>query len=197
MQKLIKSIVEDNIELKQNFFHINTELIIEVVEVITKALKRRNKILLFGNGGSAADCQHIAAEFVGRFKLERPSLAAIALTTDTSIITAIGNDYGFANIFSRQIEGLGNKYDIAIAISTSGNSNNVLNGVKKAKELELITIGFTGSTGGLLSPLVDYHFNVPHRSAARVQEVHIMLGHVLCELIELCLESYKIKSFTG
>lgn len=184
MQKLIKSIVEESIELKKNFFNANTVLIIQVSEVISKALQNRNKVLLFGNGGSAADCQHIAAEFVGRFKTQRPSLAAIALTTDTSIITAIGNDYGFEKIFSRQIEGLGRKGDIVIAISTSGNSNNVLKGIEKAKELGLITIGFTGNTGGLLGSIVDYHFNIPHSASARVQEVHIMLSHILCELVE-------------
>jgi D-sedoheptulose 7-phosphate isomerase len=189
MQQLIKSIVDESIELKNNFFLVNTEPIIEVAGVIAKALKNGNKILLFGNGGSAADCQHIAAEFVGRFKIERTSLAAIALTTDSSILTAIGNDYGFQNIFSRQVEGLGHKGDIAISITTSGNSNNVLNGIGKAKEIGLVTIGFTGSTGGLLGPMVDYHFNVPHRLSARVQEIHIMLGHILCELVELCLDT--------
>jgi D-sedoheptulose 7-phosphate isomerase len=194
MQQLIQSIIDESIELKQHFFSINAESIITVSEILAQALKNKNKILLFGNGGSAADCQHIAAEFVGRFKLDRNSLAAIALTTDTSVLTAIGNDYGFVNIFSRQIEGLGHRGDIAIAISTSGNSDNVLNGVKKAKELGLITIGFTGSTGGLLGLLVDYHFNVPHRASARVQEIHIMLGHILCELVETCLITKSVPS---
>ena len=141
-------------------------------------------MLLFGNGGSAADAQHIAAELVGRFKRERRPIPAIALTTDTSILTAIGNDYGFDQIFSRQIRALGRKGDVAIAISTSGNSANVLLAADAAREMELITVGLTGGDGGNLGAKVQYHLNVPHAAPARVQEVHIMVGHILCDLVE-------------
>jgi D-sedoheptulose 7-phosphate isomerase len=147
-------------------------------------LVRGNKVLLFGNGGSAADAQHIAAEWMGRFQFERQPYPAIALTTDTSILTAIGNDYGFDRVFERQIQALGQKGDIALAISTSGNSPNVLSATDAATEAGLITVGLTGKDGGRLGAKVRYHLNVPHTLSARVQEVHIMIGHILCELVE-------------
>jgi D-sedoheptulose 7-phosphate isomerase len=147
------------------------------------------KILLFGNGGSAADAQHIAAEFVGQFQIGRPPLAAVALTTDTSILTCIGNDLGYEQVFVRQVKALGKPGDLAIAISTSGNSPNVLLAAEAANEMGLVTAALTGSDGGKLGPMVRFHFNVPHRSTARVQETHIMLGHILCELVESDLKT--------
>jgi len=184
MRDLIRATVAESIELKKDFFLANEELIARVASEIGSSFDRGNKVLLFGNGGSAADAQHIAAEWVGRFKRERRALPAIALTTDTSILTAIGNDYGFDQIFARQIHALGSKGDVAIALSTSGNSANVLLAADAAREMELITVGLTGRDGGNLGAKVQYHLNVPHALSARIQEVHIMVGHILCELVE-------------
>jgi D-sedoheptulose 7-phosphate isomerase len=180
----IRLAVADSLELKRAFFHNNEELIAEVAREIRSALIRGNKILLFGNGGSAADAQHIAAEWMGRFQFERQPYPAIALTTDTSILTAIGNDYGFDRVFVRQLQALGRKGDIAVAISTSGDSPNVLAATDTATEAGLITVGLTGRDGGRLGAKVRYHLNVPHALSARIQEVHIMIGHILCELVE-------------
>jgi D-sedoheptulose 7-phosphate isomerase len=176
--------VAESLELKRAFFLNNEELIAEVAREIRASLARGNKLLLFGNGGSAADAQHIAAEWIGRFQLERKPYPAIALTTDTSILTAIGNDYGFEQIFVRQIQALGCKGDIAVAISTSGNSPNVLAATDVATEAGLITVGLTGGDGGRLGSKVRYHLNVPHTQSARIQEVHIMISHILIELVE-------------
>jgi D-sedoheptulose 7-phosphate isomerase len=142
-----------------------------------------------GNGGSAADCQHLAAEFVGRFKLERKGYPAIALTTDTSILTAVGNDYSFDSIFSRQIEALGKEGDLVVGISTSGNSKNIIRGVEKAKELGLYTVGLLGKDGGALKDLVDLPLVVPIDNTARIQECHILIGHIVCEIVEERLAS--------
>lgn len=155
-----------------------------VAEIMGKALKDGNKLFFCGNGGSAADSQHLAAEFIGRFQTERNSLPAIALTTDTSILTSIGNDYGFEYIFSRQVEGLGKKGDVFIGISTSGKSKNVLLGVEKAKNMGLTTIALTGKDGGVLKDVCDICLNVAHPNTARVQEAHIFIGYVLCELLD-------------
>ncbi len=156
----------------------------QVTREILKAFKSGHKILLCGNGGSAADAQHIAAEFIARFKRERRSLPAIALTTDTSILTAIANDYEYDKVFSRQIEGLGQKGDILIAISTSGNSANVLEAVKQAKAQELIAIGFAGFSGGKLKDLVDLAYVVPSKKTPHVQEMHITALHAISEVVE-------------
>jgi D-sedoheptulose 7-phosphate isomerase len=180
----IRLAVAESLELKRSFFRGNEKLIAEVAHEIRSALVRGNKMLLFGNGGSAADAQHIAAEWIGRFQFERPPYPAIALTADTSILTAIGNDYGFDRVFARQIQALGRQGDIAIALSTSGNSPNVLEATDAATEAGLITVGLTGRDGGRLGPKVRYHLNVPHALSARIQEVHIMVGHILCELVE-------------
>jgi D-sedoheptulose 7-phosphate isomerase len=180
----IRRIVIESLELKKVFFQNNEGLIAEVAREIRSALVRGNKVLLFGNGGSAADAQHIAAEWVGRFQFDRQPFPAIALTTDASILTAIGNDYGFDQVFVRQIQALGCKGDIAVAISTSGNSPNVLKATEAATEAGLITVGLTGRDGGHLGAKVRYHLNVPHTLSARIQEVHIMIGHILCELVE-------------
>ncbi len=180
----IRTAVNESIELKKAFFAANEKLIAEAARAICTALESGGKILLYGNGGSAADAQHIAAEWIGRFQKERRPLPAIALTTDTSILTAIGNDYGYDQVFARQIRALGQKGDIAVAISTSGNSPNVLMATDAAREIGMITIGLTGRDGGILGAKVHYHLNVPHRLSARIQEVHIMIGHILCELAE-------------
>lgn len=184
MRDLIRAAVAESIELKKDFFLANEQIIAQVAREICSSLDRGNKVLLFGNGGSAADAQHIAAEWVGRFRKERRALPAIALTTDTSILTAVGNDYGFDQIFARQIHALGIKGDVAIALSTSGDSTNVLLAAEAARERELITVGLTGRDGGKLGAKVQYHLNVPHALSARIQEVHIMVGHILCELVE-------------
>jgi D-sedoheptulose 7-phosphate isomerase len=180
----IRKAVVGSLEIKKVFFAANEKLIAQVAREICSAIEDGRKVLLFGNGGSAADAQHIAAEFVGRFQRERRPIPAIALTTDTSILTAVGNDYGFDWIFTRQMRALGQKGDVAIAISTSGNSPNVLAAADAARQMGLITVGLTGRDGGKLGGKVQYHLNVPHDSSARVQEVHIMIGHILCELVE-------------
>ena len=154
------------------------------INIIEECLKKDKKIILFGNGGSAADAQHIAAEFVGRFNMERKSYAAIALTTDSSIITSIGNDYSFDQIFSRQCESLVTKNDVVIGISTSGNSINVKNGLITAKKNGAKTIGLLGNTGGEIKSIVDYPLIVESNSTARIQEIHRIISHIICDLVE-------------
>ncbi len=163
------------------------EPIIDAAEIITEALRRGNKLLLFGNGGSAADSQHIAAEFVNRFMIERPPLPAIALTTDSSVITSIGNDYGFSEIFVKQIKALGNRGDVAIAISTSGASQNILKGVRAAKKMEIVTVGLTSVKGKKLIDLVDLPLVIPSEYTPRIQEAHIVVGHILCDMTDMML----------
>jgi D-sedoheptulose 7-phosphate isomerase len=152
---------------------------------LLKALDAGNKVILFGNGGSAADSQHIAGELVSKFRRERKALPAIALTTDTSILTSIANDFGFEYVFARQVEALGAPGDIALGISTSGNSPNVIHALRVARQLGLVTIGFTGEDGGELKDAVDICFQVPSNSTPRIQEMHITVAHTLCELIEI------------
>jgi len=179
----ITTIFDDSIKVISQT-KVLSEKINQVASKTITCLKNDGKVILFGNGGSAADAQHMAAELIGRFQLERKSIPAIALTTDTSIITSIGNDYDFNNIFSRQIESLVNKNDIIIAISTSGNSNNVINGIMKAKENGSFVIGLTGNSGGKLQSIVDILLNVPSNDTARIQESHRIIIHSLCQLIE-------------
>ncbi len=159
--------------------------IVEAARLISDCLNSGGKLLFFGNGGSAADAQHLAAEFVGRFVVERHALAAIALTTDTSILTAVGNDYGFDQIFSRQIQGLGQPDDIAVGISTSGNSPNVIAGIQEASKLRLKTVALAGKDGGALAKAADFPIVVRCANTARVQECHIAIGHIFCELVEM------------
>lgn len=161
-----------------------SQKISKAVELTIRTYKNGNKVLLCGNGGSAADCQHIAAELVGRFKKDRKALAAIALTTNTSVITAISNDYGYDLLFARQVEALGKRGDILFALSTSGNSVNIIKAVKLAKKLGLITIGLIGGDGGKLKKIVDLSIVVPAKSSDRIQEVHITIGHIICDLVE-------------
>ncbi len=184
MIETIRRAVADSLQLKQSFFAANEARIAELARDICRALESGRKILIFGNGGSAADAQHIAAEFVGRFQRERRPLAAIALTTDTSILTSLSNDYGYEQVFVRQLLALGQSGDVSIAISTSGNSDNVLLAAETAAEIGMVTAGLTGSDGGKLGAMVHYHLNVPHKATARVQEVHIMIGHIVCELVD-------------
>lgn len=156
----------------------------DMAKICEKALRSGHKILICGNGGSAADAQHIAAEFVGRFHNERCSLPAIALTTDTSILTAVGNDYSFAHVFSRQVEGLGNPGDVLWGISTSGNSPDVLEALKTAREKGLTTIGSTGKTGGVMVLWCDAFLVVPDEVTARIQEIHMLAAHIICQIID-------------
>ena len=160
------------------------ETIEKMAEVCRTAIQQGNKILLCGNGGSAADSQHIAAEFVGRFVKERRGLPAIAFTTDTSILTAIGNDYGYDDIFRRQVEALGNKGDVLLGISTSGNSQNVVKAFEEAKKQGIHTLAFTGAKESKMSAVAEYTLRVPASVTARVQECHIMVGHMICEAVD-------------
>jgi D-sedoheptulose 7-phosphate isomerase len=184
MKDRLLSAFADSATVKQQFAREHADRIVQVATLMTMAFREGHKILLFGNGGSATDAAHLAAEFVGRYTRERDPLPAIALATDIAAITCIANDYGFEELFARQIRAHGQKGDVAIAISTSGNSPNVLKGVEAARACGLTTIGWTGGTGGKLAGMVEYPFVVPSTVTARIQESHITLGHVLCELIE-------------
>ena len=184
MEDHIIKTFKESIRVKDTFINENLSKMVNVIEALTAALKAGNKILLFGNGGSAADAQHIAAEFVNRFVIERPPLPAIALTTDTSVITSIGNDYDFSEIFSKQIRAIGQAGDVAWGISTSGSSPNIIKAMEAAKKIGMITIGMTGKDGGEIAKMVDYSLNVSSNSTPRVQEVHITVGHVICEMID-------------
>ncbi len=183
MKQLILDILENSQQVKRRFVEGNIDTIIKCTDMIAACISSAHKILIFGNGGSAADAQHLAAEFVNRFKIERPPLAAIALTTDTSLLTSIGNDFHFDDIFSKQIEALGNKNDIAWGISTSGNSANVIKAIQIAKSRGLKTIGMTGR-GGELAACADQVISAESDDTPRIQEAHITVGHILCELVD-------------
>ena len=180
----IAELFADSIRVKEQFVSQYASLIREVSELIVSCFRNGNKLLLMGNGGSSSDASHIAGEFVNRFLKDRPPLPAIALNTDMAVITSIGNDYGFNLIFSRQVETLAKEGDIVIAISTSGNSPNVIAAVETARKMGNTTIGLTGGSGGKLASLVDYAFIVPSKATPRIQEVHITLGHVICQVVE-------------
>jgi D-sedoheptulose 7-phosphate isomerase len=184
IDELVLKIFKESNRLKEQFIQENADRIAKIIDVITSTLNKGNKILLFGNGGSAADAQHLAAEFVNRFMIERPPLPAIALTTDTSIITSIGNDYDFSEIFAKQIRAIGQAGDVAWGISTSGNSPNVVKAMETAKKMGLITIGMTGRDGGNIAMIADYTLNVASNSTPRIQEVHIVIGHAVCEMVD-------------
>ena len=184
MKEFVLTTFADSASIKQQFAREHADRIVQVAKLIAAAFRDGHKVLLFGNGGSATDAAHIAAELVGRYKRERTPLPAIALATDIAAITSIANDYGYDELFARQVRAHGQKGDIAIAISTSGNSPNVLKGVVAARERGMTTIAWTGGTGGKLAEFVDYPFLVPSTVTARIQESHITLGHVLCELVE-------------
>lgn len=178
---------EAGTRLREYFFTENADLVVDAARALAVCLARGGKILFCGNGGSAADAQHLAAELVNRFEIDRPPLAAIALTTDTSILTAIGNDFDFDNIFAKQVQALGAPEDVLVGISTSGNSENVLRAFATARENALVTLSLTGGDGGKLAELSDIHINVPERSTALVQEIHIAVGHLLCRLVDYFL----------
>ena len=186
MSQKIKDIISASISVKQQL--LEDEKIIstltDCVTVIVDAFTKGNKVLFCGNGGSAADAQHLAAEFSGRFYIDRDALPAEALHCNTSYLTAVGNDYSYDVIYSRIIKGIGNKGDILIGLSTSGNSANVVKAFEMAKQKEMITIGFTGFTGGAMKEISDYLLNVPSTNTPRIQESHILLGHIICELVE-------------
>jgi D-sedoheptulose 7-phosphate isomerase len=186
MKKIILDTLQDSIDVKDRFIKNNVDLIERGANILASGIVSGHKILIFGNGGSAADAQHIAAEFVNRFQIERPPLAALALTTDTSIITSIGNDYHFDEIFSKQIAALGRKDDIAVGISTSGSSKNVVKAIQAAKNIGMFTIGLTGR-GGEIAACSDLVFAVESDTTARIQETHITLGHILCDLVDRIL----------
>ena len=186
MKNIVLNILQESIRVKDRFIKDNIPLILRGADMLVSCITSGNKILIFGNGGSAADAQHIAAEFVNRFQIERPPLAALALTTDTSIITSIGNDYNFDEIFSKQVQALGKKDDVAIGISTSGSSKNVIQAIHAAGKIGMFTIGLTGR-GGELAQCADLVFAVKSDITARIQEAHITLGHILCDLVERIL----------
>lgn len=181
----------ENLEKLKNSDYIDQML--KSINIILECMKKGGKILIAGNGGSAADAQHFAAEIVGRFMLERKGYPAIALTTDTSILTAVGNDYGYDQVFSRQVEALGTKDDVFIGLSTSGNSKNVILAIEKAKKMGLKVIGMTGRDGGTMKNISDVCINMPYNESARIQEHHLMSYHLMCEFIEKELKDYYEK----
>ena len=188
MKTSVEKTINAHIELIQSLQPMGHS--IEMVgQRLCQALQMGRNILFIGNGGRAADAQHLAAEIVGRFEKERAGLAALALTTDTSTLTSIANDYGFDYIFSRQVEALGNREDVLLVISTSGSSPNIIEAVKAAKTKGITTVGLFGKTGGELKTLVDHALMVPSHNTARIQEAHILIGHILCQLIEESLFS--------
>jgi len=187
MRDKIKDTFLQSIQLKEQLLHNNLRQIVEITEIIIGSLKKGGKILIFGNGGSAADAQHIAAELIGRFKRDRSALAAIALTTNTSILTSLANDYGYEVIFAKQIEALGKKNDVAIGISTSGKAKNVITGIKQAKRMGIKTVALSGGDGGDLTRSADFSLLVPSNITARIQEAHITIGHAICEIVEYTL----------
>tara|TARA_B110000008_G_C16907280_1_gene539170 strand:+ start:546 stop:1112 length:567 start_codon:yes stop_codon:yes gene_type:complete len=185
MQKIINKEFDSHLIAAKATAENIPENIEEAAKVCIECLKNDGKILLFGNGGSAGDAQHIAAELVGRYKNERKALSAIALTTDTSALTCIGNDYGYEKVFSRQVEALALKGDVVIGISTGGTSINVLNALKTANRIGCISIGLSGRSGGQFNSLCDINLIAQSDETARIQEIHILIGHIICELIDL------------
>ncbi|MDD5473269.1 MAG: D-sedoheptulose 7-phosphate isomerase [Candidatus Methanoperedens sp.] len=183
-ENLISDYIERSIQTKKELRKTNIEVIAQIVELIIDAYRQGKKVVWFGNGGSAADAQHLACELVSKFFLERKALASFALTTNTSELTAIANDYDFSRVFARQVEALVNPGDIVIGISTSGSSPNVIEGIKEAKHLGAITIAFTGASGGKLKGIADFLLDVPSEITPHIQESHIMIGHIICYLVE-------------
>jgi len=186
MQEYIKKQIRASLEVKERILADGklTLLIKEVSQKCVEVYKNGNKTLIAGNGGSAADAQHIAGEFVSRFYFDRPGMPSIALTTDTSILTAIGNDYGYDKLFARQIQANAKKSDMFIGISTSGNSTNIIEALKECKLMGIITVGLTGESGGKMADLCDYCIKVPSKETPRIQESHILIGHIICSIVE-------------
>ncbi len=187
MKDIINGILQDSLRIKAEFIEDNAEKLISLSEKIAAAFTIDRKLLLCGNGGSAADAQHLAAEFVNRFEMERPPLPAVSLATDTSILTCVGNDYSFDEVFTKQIKAIGLEGDILLAISTSGNSSNVLSAAAAAREMGIFVAGLTGKNGGKLKDVSDLCLVVKSDVTARIQEVHIMAGHVICKLVDYIL----------
>lgn len=183
-QEKIRRMAEEAIEAKRRFFNESTADVARAAQLISERMRAGGKLLIFGNGGSAADAQHIAAELAFRMGRERAALPALALTTDTSLLTAISNDRSFDHVFARQLQAVGRKGDVALAISTSGNSANVIEAVKEARTMGIATVALLGAEGGETAKLVDLALIVPHNDTPRIQEVHIAIGHIICQLIE-------------
>jgi len=183
MEAIIRESIKSSILVHERLFDIAGD-IKKASELMVKCIISGNKVIFAGNGGSAADSQHLAAELVNRFRMERKPMAGLALTTDTSVITSIGNDYSFDDIFTKQLKALGQKGDVFLAISTSGNSRNILNALRVARDMEIGSIGLTGKGGGSMKDLVDVLIDVPSTDTARIQEAHILIGHILCEIVE-------------
>jgi D-sedoheptulose 7-phosphate isomerase len=184
MENIIQKRFKESTEVKNRFLKENLSRLLDVVKLISLCFEAGNKLFFFGNGGSAADAQHLAAEFVNRYIMDRPPLPAIALTTDTSILTSVSNDFSFSEVFAKQLKALGKEGDVAVGISTSGTSPNIIKAFEVAKEMGMKTIALTGNDGGSLVKIADVSLIVPSSSTPRIQEVHILIGHILCELVE-------------
>ena len=184
MKESIVQAFEESARIKVKFARENADKIVEVVQLIAQAFREGRKVILFGNGGSAMDASHIAAEFMNRFLIERPPLPAVALNSDTALLTCISNDYDFSQVFSKQLSALGHEGDVVIGISTSGNSPNVVKGLEVAKKNGMKTVALTGGTGGKMAGLADYAFIIPTKVTPRIQEAHITLGHAICQLVD-------------
>jgi len=190
MRDRIKDVLLESIQVKEELLRNYVSQIKDIADLMIESLKKGGKVILCGNGGSAADAQHIAAEFIGRFKKDRSALAAISLTTNTSVLTSLANDYGYDVVFAKQVEALGQKNDIVVGISTSGKAKNVALALKQAKKQNLKTVALTGGDGGDIAKFAEVSFIVPSAVTARIQEAHITVGHIICELVEqeLCQE---------
>jgi D-sedoheptulose 7-phosphate isomerase len=184
MENIIQKRFKECGEVRARFLKENLPKFLETINLISQAFERGNKLFLFGNGGSAADAQHIAAEFVNRYIIDRPPLPAIALTTDTSILTSVSNDSAFQEIFAKQVKALGKEGDVAIGLSTSGNSSNVIKAFEVAREMGIKTVALAGNDGGMLARIADIAMIVPSSSTPRIQETHILVAHILCEMVE-------------
>ncbi len=190
MRERIKDILLESIQVKEEILRNQVDSILQIAVLMIDCLKKDGKVIVFGNGGSASDSQHIAAELVGRFKKDRSALAGIALTTNTSILTSLANDYGYDVVFARQVEALGKKNDVVLGISTSGKAKSVALGIKQAKKMGIKTVALSGGDGGDIVKLADVSLVVPSKVTARIQEAHITIAHIICEMIEqeLCQE---------
>jgi len=184
MENIILKRFKESSEVKTRFLKENLPKLLDVIKLISHTFEGGNKLFFFGNGGSAADAQHMAAEFVNRYIMNRPPLPAIALTTDTSILTSVSNDFAFSEVFAKQLRALGKERDVAIGITTTGNSPNIIKAFEVAKEMGMKTVAFTGNDGGVIGKMVDFPLVVPSASTPRIQEAHILIGHILCEMVE-------------
>ena len=184
MENIILKRFKESSEVKTRFLKENLPKLLDVIKLISHTFEGGNKLFFFGNGGSAADAQHMAAEFVNRYIINRPPLPAIALTTDSSILTSVSNDFAFSEIFAKQIRALGKERDVAIGITTTGNSPNIIKAFEVAKEMGMKTVAFTGNDGGAVGKMADFPLVVPSSSTPRIQEAHILIGHILCEMVE-------------